>query len=130
MNVTKFLIGTLVGGIVYFLLGWIFYGMIFTDIYPPSENENMLFMALGSLSYGALIAYIFNKWAGISTWMTGAKAGAVIGFFVALWMNFFMYSGKATVNYKAFVLDVVGGIVIGALVGVAVALVSGERAAK
>ena len=90
MNVTKFLLGTLVGGIVYFLLGWLFYGIIFPNIYPPSETERMLFMVLGSLSFGALIAYIFNKWAGISTWMTGAKTGAVIGFFVALWMNFFM----------------------------------------
>lgn len=130
MNVTKFLLGTVVGGIVYLLLGWLVYGILFTNIYPPSETENMLFMVLGSLSYGALLSYIFNKWAGISTWVTGAKAGAVIGFLAALWMNFFMYSGMPEVNYQNFILDVVLNIGIGAIVGAGVAMVSGREEAK
>jgi len=130
MNVTKFLLGTVVGGIVYLLLGWLVYGILFTNIYPPSENENMLFMVLGSLSYGALLSYIFNKWAGISTWATGVKAGAIIGFLAALWMNFFMYSGMPEVNYQNFILDVVLNIGIGAIVGAGVAMVSGREEAK
>ncbi len=89
----------------------------------------MSFMILGSLAYGALISFIFNKWAGISTWATGAKAGAIIGFIAALWMNFFMYSGMAEVNYQSFALDIVLNILIGAIVGAAVAMVSGKAEA-
>lgn len=130
MNLTKFLLGTLVGGIVYLLLGWLFYGVLFTNIYPPHETERMSFMIFGSLAYGALISYIFNKWAGISTWATGAKAGAIIGLLAALWMNFFMYSGMAEVNYQNFALDAVLNLVIGAIVGAGVAMVSGKAEAK
>ena len=126
MNVTKFLLGTLVGGIVYFLLGWLIYGILFTNIYPPSETQNMLFMVLGSFAYAALLAYVFNKWAGISTWATGAKAGAIIGFFAALWMIFFMYSGMEA-NYQNMAIDAVLNIVIGAIVGASVAMVSGKK---
>lgn len=127
MNYTKFLLGSLVGGIVYFLLGWLFYGVLFTNIYPPSETENMLFIVLGSLSYGVLFSYIFNKWAGISIWMTGAKAGAIIGLITALWMNFFMYSGMEA-NYQNMMIDAGLSIVIGAITGAAVAMVSGKAA--
>lgn len=127
MNYTKFLLGSIVGGIVYFLLGWLFYGILFTNLYPPSETENMLFIVLGSLSYGVLLSYIFNKWAGISTWMTGAKAGAIIGFLAALWMIFFMYSGMEA-NYQNMILDAGLNIVIGAITGAAIAMVSGKAA--
>lgn len=126
MNFTKFLLGTLVGGIVYFLLGWLVYGILFTEIYPPSENERILFVFLGCLSFGALLSYVFNKWAGISNWITGARAGAVLGFLIALYMNLFMYSGMAEVNYQNLILDIVLSSVTGAITGAAIAIVSGK----
>ena len=124
MNITKFLLSTLVGGIVYFLFGWLFYGVLFTNIYPPTETERMLFIVLGSFSFAMLLAYIFNKWANINTGLTGAKAGAILGFLIALYMNFFMYSGMEIINYQNMGLDVLLGAVLGAVTGFTVALVS------
>ncbi|HMS52651.1 MAG TPA: hypothetical protein PKD56_10010, partial [Chitinophagales bacterium] len=44
------------------------------------ENEMIFWaMILANLSYGMLYAYIFGRWAGITNWMTGAQAGAIIG---------------------------------------------------
>jgi hypothetical protein len=125
MNVKNFLVSGVVGGIVNFLLGWIFYGMLFKDIYPEGENMNLLFTFLGCLTSGLFIAYIFTKWAGITNSVTGIKAGAVIGFFTSLSMNLFMCSNK-TVNYQNMALDVIITIVISAFMGAAIAFVNGK----
>ena len=125
MNVKNFLVSGIVGGIIDFLLGWILYGMLFKDLYPQSENTNLLFIFLGCMTYGLFLAYIFTKWAGITNPMTGLKAGAIIGFFTSLSMNFFMYSGMA-VNYQNMTIDVLISIVLGACVGASIAFVNGK----
>jgi hypothetical protein len=125
MNVKNFLVSGVVGGIVNFLLGWVFYGMLFKDIYPEGENMNMLFTFLGCMTSGLFIAYIFTKWAGITNPITVIKAGAVIGLFTSLSMNFFMYSSM-TVNYQNMALDVIITIVISAFMGAAIAFVNGK----
>ena len=125
MNVKNFLVSGIVGGIVNFLLGWVFYGILFNNIYPEGENMNLLFTFLGCLTYGLFIAYIFTKWAGITIPITGLKSGAAIGFFTSLSMNLYMYSNMP-VNYENMALDVIISIVIGSFIGVAVAFVNGK----
>ena len=127
MNTKKFLFSSLAGTIVYFLLGWVVYGLIFKDIYPQKEEyaHGMLFVFLGCLFFATFMAYVFAKWAGISLWTTGAKAGAVIGFFYAITMNFFMYSGME-MNNMNMGLDIVLGIVMGAITGAVIAFVNGK----
>jgi hypothetical protein len=125
MNVKNFLVSGIVAGIVNFLLGWVFYGILFKDIYPQNENMNMLFIFLGCMTSGLFIAYIFTKWAGITNPITGIKAGAVIGLFTSLSMNFFMYSSMS-VNYQNLALDVIITIVISAFMGAAIAFVNGK----
>ncbi|HAH53953.1 MAG TPA: hypothetical protein DCM02_01365 [Flavobacterium sp.] len=122
MNTKKFLVSGVIGGIINFLLGWLFYGILFKDIYPEGENMNMVFTFLSCLTYSLFIAYIFTKWAGISNPVTGLKAGALIGLFTSLSMNFFMYSNKA-VNYPNMILDVVITIFITAIMGAAIAYI-------
>lgn len=123
MNLKNFFVAGIAGGIVNFLLGWLFYGIIFKDIFPQNENENLLFIFLGCITNGLFISYIFTKWAGITNPITGVKAGAIIGLFTSLSMNFFMYSSKIVI-YQNLVIDVVISIVISALIGAVVAIVS------
>jgi hypothetical protein len=125
MNVKNFIVGGIVGGIVNFLLGWVFYGMLFKDIYPESPEMKLEFIALGCLTFGFLVSYIFNKWAGISNPMTGLSAGAVIGFINGLSMNFFMYS-DIPLNVQNMITDVAICTVTGAIIGAAVAFVHGK----
>lgn len=125
MNVKNFLVAGIAGGIINFLLGWVFYGILFKDIYPEGEDMNLVFTFLGCLTSGLFVAFIFTKWAGISMPVTGLKAGAIIGFFTSLSMNFFMYSNKA-VNYQNIALDVLISIIISAIIGAAVALILGK----
>lgn len=111
----NFLIGALVGGIVFFFLGFLFYGVLFTTIYPPSEEDNMLFVFLGCMTFGVLLSYLFVK-LGIADCKSGASFGAVLGLLLGLYSNFFMYSSKA-VNYQNMFIDVLIMVVMGAITG-------------
>ncbi len=123
MNAKKFIISGFLGGFADFLLGSLFYGILFKDIYPNSNN--MLLIALGCFTYGFFVSYIFNRWAGISVLTSGLKAGAVIGLFYGLLTNFFMFSSKS-LDYNLFIKDVLISIVVSAIVGLVVAFSNGK----
>lgn len=128
MKIKNFVISGVVGGIVNFLLGWLFYGMLFKDFFPQDETTMRLeFIFFGCLVYGLFIAYIFTKWAGITHASTGAKAGAIIGFFYSLTVNFFMLSEpKYGVSYEMMIIDLAISIVSAAIIGAVIALVNGK----
>lgn len=120
MNVKKFIVGGIVGGIINFLLGWLFYGILFKDIYPPGESMNMTFIFLGCMTAGFFVSYIFNRFGSISNVMTGLTTGAVVGFFTSLSMNLFMYSNKE-MDCKNMAMDIAISIIITAIMGIGVA---------
>jgi hypothetical protein len=126
MNMKKILVSGIVGGIVEFLLGWLFYGILFKNSFPANGNENFLMIFLGCMTFGFFVSFIFTKWAGISNLTTGLKAGAVIGLFFGLYSNFFMNSMTKEINYQTMGLDIVITIVMAALVGAVIALVNGK----
>lgn len=95
MTTNKILLAGLIGGVVAFILGFLFYGIILSDFFASNMgsatgvmrgDDEMQWgpMIIGHLAYGLLFAVIFGRWANISTLATGAKAGAVIGFLVSL----------------------------------------------
>lgn len=122
MNVKNFAIGSVVASIVYFMLGWVFYGKLFKDLYPASENHNLLFVYLGCLCFSMLLAYIFVRWSGISTLASGAVAGGVIGLLYGASMNFFMYSDMPA-DYTKIFTDIVINAVMAAITGGVLGLV-------
>lgn len=126
MNAKNFLISGIVGGIVDFLLGWLFYGILFKDTFPTEGKENMLFIFLGCMTFGLFLAYIFTKWAGITTLTTGLQAGAIIGLFIGVYSNFFMNSMTETPNLQTMGIDIAITMVMSAVVGATVALVYGK----
>ena len=128
MKTKNFLVSGIVGGIVDFFLGWIFYGMLFKDSFPqPEESTNsMVMIFLGCITFGLFIAYIFTKWASISTAVTGAKAGAIISLFIGLSMNFFNLAMDSSATMQTAALDVAIGIVMGSIIGAVIGAVNGK----
>jgi hypothetical protein len=122
MNTKNFLVSSVAGSIVYFLLGWVFYDMIFPDIYGSDGESNLVYIYLGCLSFCILMGYIFTRWAGITNIMTGLTSGALIGFLYGLSMNFFMYSSQ-TPNMSNMILDVVINAVMAGITGAVMAFV-------
>lgn len=127
MNAKKFLVSGIVGGIVSYLLGWLLYGIVFKDQFPVKEGEvmNMFMIAHGSLVTGLFIAFIFTKWANISNWKSGLKAGAVLGLFLALYYNSFANAMNANtdIDCQMIGLDIALSIIMGAITGAVIAVV-------
>ncbi|MEO6347560.1 MAG: hypothetical protein ABIO60_06580 [Aquaticitalea sp.] len=128
MKTKNFLVSGVAGCIADYLLGWLFYGVLFTDFFPqPEESSNaMLMIFLGCLAFGLFMAYIFTKWAQITTALTGAKAGAIIALFLALYVNFFQLAMNSEASLQMFALDVALSVVMGAIVGAVIAAVNGK----
>jgi len=99
--------------------------MLFTDIYPPSENQNLVFVYLGCLSFALLLGYVFSQGAVISNPMAGLYAGGFVGLLYGMAMNFFMYSSQ-TPNVTSMITDIALNAVMGGITGAVMAFVGSK----
>ena len=90
MNIQKFVLGSFVGGIIKFFLGFLFVGVLLKDFFaenggPVTNPDTMVWWALvlGNLFSGVLLVYFFIK-ANISTLKKGVSTGFVVGLLVGL----------------------------------------------
>lgn len=133
MDTKKFLTGTVVGGITYFFLGYLFYGLLFEDYFNANlgsatgvfKADDLIWWALilGNLSGAGLLSYIFLKWAHISTFKSGLRAGAAIGFLMTLSWDLISFATSNVLNLQAAMIDVAIGTVMTALAGAAIGAV-------
>ncbi len=100
MNTKKLVIGTLVAGVVAFLLGWLIYGIALTSymaencVNPTARPEaEMVWWALvlSNFVYGLLLAILLD-WQKAATWQDGLKVGAILGTLTALGFDLSMYA--------------------------------------
>ena len=128
MNIQKILIGGVIGGVVYFLLGWLVWGILLREamaipadiasvIEIPEDEVRMSFMALSCILWGIFLAFIFNNWASISTFMGGMKGGALIGIFVSLVIGFSMHAMYTFTSLSNIALDTIGNAVASGITG-------------
>ena len=137
MNLSKVLLATLAGGVVNFLLGWLVYVKLMAGFFAANagsgsgcmrgEDDMSMMWALivGNLGYALLLAYIFSKWAGIRTAMTGMTAGATIAGLVAFAVDFTMLGVANINNLNSAIVDVLVSAVLGAACGAVVGWVLG-----
>jgi len=130
MNTKSFILSGIVGSIVSFLLGFLFYGLIFTDLHPEGTESSMLFIFLGCLFYAFAFALIFSHWAQICTFNTWAKAGFFIGLLWSLSMIFFMNSSDGVLDYYNTVIMVAVDAISAAVMGGMIASVVGKLTTK
>ena len=130
MKTKTFIVSGLVGGIVDWLLGWLFYGFVFANFFnqPEESTKSMVFILLGCLTFGLFISYIFNRWAHISTATTGVKSGVIIGLFMGLITNLFRMAMETDMTYERFGIDIVISIILAAAVGGVVGVINGKMA--
>ena len=125
MNLKKFIVGGILGGLVDWVLGWLFYGMIFKNTFPMNDSTmNMVMITAGCFTFGFFISYLFTGLTSISNLTTGLKAGAIIGLFQGLFSGFFANQSTLTPNYRVLAIGVVISIVMTAAIGATVATVN------
>lgn len=132
---TKILKGTVFGGIVYFLLGWLVYGILLADFSLSNYNQcanrpqaDMIWWAiiLSNLAY-ALLLTLFLKGSGASGLMDGLKTGALFGFLFVLIIDLSYYSMTTMFNsLGAMVTDIVVSALLAAVLGVVIVLLWGK----
>lgn len=96
MNSQKLAVGGIAGGITFFLLGWVFFGMLLKDFFadngsPSSTDMVWWALILGNLLLGFLLAYILGK-ANVVTAGGGAGTGFVVGLLMSIGVNLIMYA--------------------------------------
>ncbi len=130
----KFLVGGIIGGVVFFILGYLVYGLALQSmmnentmagVNKPMEELNWLFLLLSNLASGFLLSYVLTK-SNTSGLGGGATVGAVVGFLMVLGFDFVMYATTnimTTMNFMfvdivAFTgMNAVTGGIIGAYLG-------------
>ena len=134
----RVLTATVAGGIVFFVLGGIIFALILDPlIMKPNANPeifkvmkdppNWVFVILFNLVAAFLLAYIFEKWASISTFAGGFIGGAVIYFIVGLYSQ---CMSAAFMNMwqgiTPMIADLVATTILGGAAGGVIGMVLGK----
>lgn len=144
MNTKKFIIGGLAGGIVYFLLGYLFYGNLFSDFFMknagsasgvsrPMDQFVWWALALGNIFGGFLLSYVFIK-SKVSSPGSGLLTGAAIGLLMAASYDLISY-GTSNLTTTTGVVGDIGifalmSAITGAIVAWVIGLISNASSAK
>ncbi len=132
------ILATLAGFVVYFMLGFLLYGVLLTDFYSAKAgsatgvmrtDDDMQWWALiaGNLVQAYLLVYIFGNWANITTFGGGLRAGATVGFIMALGFGLNMYGTTHISNLTSTLVDSLVMAVMMGLTGGAVGWVLGRK---
>ena len=133
MDIKKLFIGGIVGGILFFLLGWLIYGNLLLNFMHDNpgpagnldrtdKDMEFLYIAIGSLLQGFLIAYIFVK-ANVSSVGSGFITGGVVGLLMTAGIDCIMYGTSTILSKKMMAADVAAATVMAAVIGAIVGLV-------
>lgn len=134
MNTNKMLLSGVAGGIAFFLLGFLVYGVLLMKFFEANagtatgvmkEPMDWWALILGNLAWGFLLAVIFVRWANISTFITGLKAGAIIGLLTGLSSDLMIYGTSNLSNLTGTIVDVLIFTALSAVAGGVVGLVLG-----
>ena len=135
MNSNKILIAGIAGGVVFFLLGWLVYGMLLMDFMMTNAGPGaagmhkdpmeMWAMVVANLAWGFFFAILFGRWSTGITPAQGAARGAIVGLLVALYLDMAMYSTTTIFTPNTLLADIGAMTVIAAVGGWTVAFILG-----
>lgn len=125
MNTNRLLLGALAGFFGYFMSGFLCYTIIFKEILASTNpgmasvqtEPNMIAIVVGNLMGGLLLAYIFERWAGIRSVFTGAAAGAVIGLLLTLSYDCMIYGTTTLMTWNGVLVDTFVYTIMSAIAG-------------
>lgn len=121
MDAKKFAMASVAGGVMLFLLGFVFYGVLLSEFLEANmtpgvakEMPDMVALFLGEIVLAAFLTLVLSRWSGITSFGAGAKAGAVLGLLLGLGLNLELYG---TVNLSAPVIIPVDTLVYAVRMG-------------
>lgn len=132
MDMKKLVVGSISGGVVLFLLGFLVYGFIITESPGMAPEGEMVLWAiiLGSLFSGMLLTLVLG-WRGAANAGDAAKAGGAFGLVMALAFGFMAMGTMAadiSPDMGRILLDGVVAAVMYGVAGAVIAMVTGGKA--
>lgn len=130
MKTSKVLIGSLAGSLTFFLLGWLFYGIILMNFVSAHSNQcaarpmqDMIWWAIiaSNLALGFLLTMIL-KWSGNKGILSGVGIAVVSGLLLSLSMDLGFYS--MTTMYSNLAVIVVDILVYSLMFAIAGAVIT------
>lgn len=129
MNTKKMLIAGTIAGILFFLLGWLVYGILLKDYFFNNtgaaghlDRIDIIIgtVFLGSLLQGYLYAYVFTK-LNVESLKDGLITGGILGFLMISAFDCMMYGTTLILSKHSLLADILAStsiaIVVGAIVG-------------
>lgn len=132
----KILRGTVFGGIAYFLLGWLVWGILLMDFFSANMNQcasrpmgEMVWWAiiLSNLVMALLLTLVLN-WAKAKSIVDGLKYGALFGLLFGAGIGLSYWSMSTMyLNAGAMVTDILVSTVVMAIMGLVIVLTWGKE---
>lgn len=132
----RVILASLAGAIVSFFLGWLVYGILLSGFYESNSTHydglwisppNLVGIFISGWAMSLLFAFVFSKWANISSFVPGVVAAAIMTFLFGLSIDIYFWSNMNLFSAKLLVVDVFVGSAFNGLVGGVVALVLGLK---
>ena len=137
MDIKRFIIGTVVGGITLFILGYVIFGLAFADFYAANRGSAtgvardtplIWSLALGALSYAALLTLAIETRTRSATIVEGLKIAAIVGFLFWFSVGFYRYALGNVWNLTATLVDPLLELIRAGISGAIIAAVLGKIA--
>jgi hypothetical protein len=136
MDIKRLAVGTIIGGIAYFVVGYLIFQFAAADFYaanrPPGfyrEEPILWAVVLGSLGVGMLLTLGITSRNGALTIAGGVATGALYNFLVWFSVDFIHHGGQAAQNLTLAIVDplleVIRGGIVGAVLAAVLARVTG-----
>jgi hypothetical protein len=132
----KLLRGTFFGGICFFLLGWVLYGILLVDFFSSRMNQCankpdgvMIWWAIIVSNFiTALLLTLILKWSGAKVILDGLKTGAIFGILLSLSLDLSFWSMTTMYpNFGTLLADVAVNTFMLAVVGMLIVLLWGKE---
>ena len=130
MDTKKFLLASLAGAILFFVSGYLAYGVLLRDFMVAAgvmkETPDMGVLILSQLIFGVFLTMVLRRWPGAETLAQGAKVGAVLVLLVSLGFSLVQYATAIELSPAVITVRAVVAAVQGALAGGAIGAVLGR----
>lgn len=136
MQNNKLLLGGIVGGVAFFFIGWIIYGMLLMNVMAECSSPaaaaaakqpmEMWAMVVSNLALGFMFAVIYSKYGTLPSVGTALQHGALIGLLMAASFDFSMYSMMNFMTLKGVFIDLAAFAVYVSLGSALIVMVMGR----
>ena len=136
MTTQKLLVGTIVGWVVLFFLGYLIFGILMADFYRANAGTatgvekmplNLVAIGIGQLAAAGALTLILS-WVGVRSFAQGATMAGVVGLLFFLGVDLTTFGSTNTSTLKVTLVEPVIIGILYAIAGGAIAAVAGKKA--